>query len=568
MIQHFSNINTPLRSIGRYPKLENQEKRFTKRDWRFVTARSLWDLWSDPHFITTGERTSLNAVEAFDEWEEFALFASHYFLLIASNSLGSNTTENVVAVTSSCSEGFLNSTTINGPPPDNQDLTRNPLDGTNPIIHTSTADHQNKSNRRFGVLYQSSENIFCHHGGYGEQTRLSNADMYTADNSTYVHDPPPPSVMDARMCHTVTSFPKEPGTEYTDHLIVGGRSSPYHALGDCWFQRKHIWERVEDLPTPLYRHCAASVTDTNGNKGVLVYGGKSSNGIVMNDFLLWREDRGWIKLKCTKNNFTPRFGAAMCSYGEACGLLLGGMVEDGTILPESWRWNIDFSTEPPEVVVNAQFQKSTKLQESLCRFGACLTPSPTCLYLVGGISSKGILPDAYNIVGISSSDPCQIRTMQAHIHSDIPPPLLIGHSSIWDGGGLVTVGGGAVCFSFGNHSNIGAWKVFPEAPEAWQTQNNPWVLINQLDWPGTEESPEKRTRLTLQRKNFEGVSSQSMSIPSPVRRERIHKASAFRSLVYHSEPVVIEGLMLGSCCTTWTPEYLKRKVGHSREVRH
>ncbi|MCJ1246499.1 tRNA methyltransferase ppm2 [Trapelia coarctata] len=563
MMVHFNSLSTPLRSIYRYPQLKDQERRFTDREWRSATARSLWDLWSDPHFITAREKISLNSIEAFDEWEEFALFASHYFLLVASNTVRGNAVKNCMEIISLGSTDSLTSTTFNGSPSGGQEPTRISIGGSNSPGQTSTVEYRNKPNRRFGVLYQSSEDNFCHHGGYGEQGRVKNADMYVANHFTFLYDPPPPPVLDARMCHTVTTFPQQPGTDYTNRLIVGGRSSPYHALGDCWFQRNRVWERAQELPQPLYRHCATLVTDANGDKAVLIYGGKSSNGVVMNDFLLWRYDSGWTKLKCTENRLTPRFGAAMSSDGVACGLLLGGMAEDGTIVPEFWRWYIDFSAETPEVEVTAHFHKSAALQQLICRFGTCLTPAPCCLYLVGGISRSGILPHEYSIVKILSSDPFDIEPAYAQPNLGIPAFLLIGHSSIWDADGLVIVGGGAVCFSFGNHSNNGAWKVFPGN---WQNLHNPWTLIDQRDRSITEEPPQKQAKLTLNQKSSEVVVNQSGPTLSPVRRECMNRTTTFRDLVYHSEPVVIERLKLESCSTSWTTEYLKRKIGRDREV--
>lgn len=562
MIQHFNSLSTPLKSIDSYPELKNQEKRFTDREWRSATARSLWDLWSDPRFITARERTSLNSVEAFDEWEEFALFASHYFLLVASNTARGNTIENLMEATSLCSTDSFTCTATNGCASGVLDLAHIPQTETNADVLISVANRSIKSSRRFGVLYQSSDGNFCHHGGYGEQARLKSTNVYVANNSTFLHDPPPPSVLDARMCHTITSFPQKSGTGYTERLLVGGRSSPHHALGDCWFQRKHIWERVEDLPTPLYRHCATSVTDANGNKGVLIYGGRSNNGMVMNDWFLWRDVCGWTKLVCGENRLTPRFGAVVSSDAISSGLLIGGMAEDGTILPEIWRWSIDFTAENPGVKITAHVHESTALQQSICRFGACLSPSPTCLYLVGGISRAGILPDGYNVAEILSSDPFHIRPVRTQQDLVIQAPLLIGHSSIWDGDGLVTVGGGAVCFSFGNHSNTGVWKVL----RGGRTIHNPWKLTDQQAQPDMKEPPQKRAKMAPKPKNGEVGSPLYDPNPSPVAREHVNMLSSFVRLMNKSEPAVMEGLELGSCTRSWTTEYLKRKIGRDREV--
>lgn len=43
-------------------------------------------MWNDPAIVSVDQRLALNNMEPFDEWEEFVLFGSHYFLLIANRS--------------------------------------------------------------------------------------------------------------------------------------------------------------------------------------------------------------------------------------------------------------------------------------------------------------------------------------------------------------------------------------------------------------------------------------------------------------------------------------------------
>ena len=71
MVNHFTKLNSPLKSALRYPLLEDQCKRFEGTGWASITANSLWSLWSDEFFLDDNERKALEAVEPFDEWEEF-----------------------------------------------------------------------------------------------------------------------------------------------------------------------------------------------------------------------------------------------------------------------------------------------------------------------------------------------------------------------------------------------------------------------------------------------------------------------------------------------------------------
>ena len=92
MIEHFEKLRTPLRCLVKYSKLQDQQRRFLRYEWSSVNVKSLWDCWLDPSIISITQRQALDQAEPFDEWEEFILFASHYFLLVASTSLQRDST--------------------------------------------------------------------------------------------------------------------------------------------------------------------------------------------------------------------------------------------------------------------------------------------------------------------------------------------------------------------------------------------------------------------------------------------------------------------------------------------
>lgn len=89
MLDHFAK-QAPLKSISKYPSLQCQKERFLKGGWTRAYARNLWSIWQDPMFLTDDDRNSLDSVEPFDEWEELALFAGHYFLLVAGSKSASD----------------------------------------------------------------------------------------------------------------------------------------------------------------------------------------------------------------------------------------------------------------------------------------------------------------------------------------------------------------------------------------------------------------------------------------------------------------------------------------------
>lgn len=87
MLAHFEKLRTPLRAIGR---MDQMKDRFAAAGFPEpgIDIRTLWELWSDPTFLSAEQRRALDRVEPFDEWEEFALFGSHYFLLVAEKEPG------------------------------------------------------------------------------------------------------------------------------------------------------------------------------------------------------------------------------------------------------------------------------------------------------------------------------------------------------------------------------------------------------------------------------------------------------------------------------------------------
>jgi tRNA wybutosine-synthesizing protein 4 len=86
MLAHFKKLHASIYAIERYLSLEQQSARFLESGWSGLEiARNLWDLWSDDAFTPPSLRRKLDTIEPFDEWEEFALFGGHYFLLVASN---------------------------------------------------------------------------------------------------------------------------------------------------------------------------------------------------------------------------------------------------------------------------------------------------------------------------------------------------------------------------------------------------------------------------------------------------------------------------------------------------
>ena len=544
-------MQTPLQSIRKYPTLADHHRRFRDAGWPSATARSLWDLWIDPLFLSSTQRIALNIIEPFDEWEEFALFASHYFLLVASQ-------------TSTPKRSFNEEHSAAGP---SSQLV--PVPVCLPFIIPPPSlkprfENISKSSvqRRFGAILQISDHMIGHHGGYGRQSRLNSTDMYISDVANPAEASLPPPAVEPRMCHTITVF------EDDRCLLVGGRKSPDCALSDCWLYKGGTWRRAADIPTPLYRHCATTVTLDAAGQSVLIYGGKSTAGKIINDWYLWHNSRGWTKVKATGAQIRPRFGAVMASIDTVHGLLFGGMAEDGTILTEVWKWSIHDAETGPHI----KFASSDRLAGPLagclsiiCRFGACLTWSSAGLFLIGGISNHS-LPQRLGTIRL-----CQNTSLRNHETTILNPypidvtikghlPLLVGHSVIASGDSIVIAGGGAVCFSFGTYWNQYIWAFQMQGDD----QTLTWTLHSKPGLISRADLPEGHAHGVLP---FTTSYNRENDAAKEIARFRVVVAKDFEQIMSNATPAIIEGLDLGSCVTGWTLDYLESKIGPNRSVR-
>ena len=539
MIRHFKNLQTPLQSIHQYPELVDQERRFLGARWSSVTARSLWDLWSDELFVSPDRRLALDRVEPFDEWEEFALFASHYFLLLAARTSSSNET----------SPSFLGQS---------QDSTFPTSPAEVPVTLTCAA-FPSSHKRRFGALAPLSRHSFGYHGGLGLQTRLNKINVYTLSgtgpsdsaNVTAVEEKCKQlESIEPRMCHTIAY-------DHLSFLVAGGRASPDHAFQDCWLSSINHWQRIEDLPVPLYRHCATKVVLEDSRSpesdAFLIYGGKTRAGDVSDQWLLWRKSFGWVKLPIMGDHLSPRFGAAIQETGIRKGIMLGGMTNNGKILSEAYEWTIFGDPLALTIFVSRMRFAQPSVECLIGRMGATLTNSMLGVWLVGGIAEK-LIPQSMEIIMLvqESTNDCQksIWNWAPVSFRTTERPLLIGHSTFASSDSVAVLGGGAVCFSFGTF-----W-------------NENILSISQRDQdprPFDEVNAKEPKRTPRQRSAAEILIPLNPRVT--VRRDdSIQTSLDFENILNDGRPVIMPGMPIGLCATDWTLPNLVAKIGGHRAV--
>ncbi|KAJ5279392.1 LCM-domain-containing protein [Penicillium angulare] len=554
MMTHFNKLRAPLFSIHEFPSLAEQEQRFRNAGWPQAKARTLWDLWSDSTFLSDSLRNGLDAYEAFDEWEEFALFASHYFLLVASNNPES----------SEGTENILNTTENLGTPNISSKFVLRP--------HCPV---EKRGRRRYGALVPGGKDneSLSYHGGQGEQTRLSSTDIYTPENVGESKSIPPSRDIPTRMCHTITSL-----DDTTDScILIGGRTSPATPLNDCWLRRDNTWQQVHPLPEPRFRHNATNILI--GEQGsVLVYGGKGNENTILDSWLLWnhKDEQGWQKVKTVGSNPEARFGASFTRITDSFGVLSGGIGSNGTILEDFWTWSLSRCDDGSLQVELVDLTQSVKKSSPHCfpylsRFGATANASSMGLVFAGGIIPRQLIPANMEILLLDTDEILELSKMTKPCSETLisaiglgpaftgPRPLLTGHvANTINSDKLLILGGGAVCFSFGTFWTEGTWTLQPQE----STIDNSWTLVvpkKEAPSTTTTTSPPSANKA---RRLVNKKSKKIVQIP----RARIESAAQFQQILAGGKPVVIEKSDIGPCTDLWTKEYLTNSVGPDRKV--
>ncbi|KAG9232208.1 hypothetical protein BJ875DRAFT_467488 [Amylocarpus encephaloides] len=552
MLAHFNKLNTSLGAVHKYPTAEAQRQRFLSLGWETVSVRNLWELWSAEDFLTPSDRTCLDAIEPFDEWEEFAIFACHYFLLVADNHRAC------------LEEQIERPNQANETPDDIMTNSTNVLE-TQAVFSAHPKGH---GFTRFAAALplrgpdrsQPRAGTFA---GMGLKTRIDTCDVYgmSSDNilnhefsfSQSVSNPT------SRMCHTITDMGD------SGALLVGGRTSPTSTMADCWLYHKWLgmWERVDDLPQPLCRHQAVYL----GRGCTLISTGRTDSRLVSKDFLVWSRKLGWVRCHLADFQIPPETYGSIFAVRETDvssesfrrGFIAGGMTVNGVIQEGSWFWEIEeFAGTCPEL----RFRSLPNRPLGLSRFGACVVNYQHQTLVIGGVAKNRLLDADYEILALTfgpSNILSEVSAVCLNWNSTIPRPLFIGMTAIQTDCGILIVGGSAVCFSFGTYWNKGAYSIKLLAPgETPKPDLRVWSYL--------------QTHTTSLSKPKTVIASDSLQTPRAfheplqIRRVKVRNPGEFQTIIRDGRPIILEGLDLGKCIEAWTPDGLKEKIGPSREV--
>lgn len=427
MLAHFQKLNSPLRSIGKYPTLASQIVRFHKSGWKFVTACDLNEAWRK--LVSDADKDYIDSVEPFDEYEEFVLFGQHYLLLtakvVASLEGPATALDTFGANRVDIGTSFL----LNGLGSHEVDFL--PLNGSNSKRKTT--------GRKFSAACGINEETIICFGGLDNRCRLSTAQILkSAPGSKFLPLSPQGGVPSARMCHSFTQLGNGQA------LMVGGREGPRNPLSDCWLYSQIGWERVQDLPCGgRYRHCSASFI-VDGEPCVIISGGKGVGNSLHPSWLIWRQHVGWQPLDTDVGlSPEPRFSANMvCFLGSKSGFVGGGFNARGSICSDIWSWKYE-----SDHILFERWEVPEHICGLIARAGAQTTAiSEETAVIVGGVCNNTNLAGGSILVVNHRSR--EIRSREISWGSDAVPQLLVGFSCVLRGNQLLIIGGGAVIFRY------------------------------------------------------------------------------------------------------------------------
>ncbi|XP_034615095.1 tRNA wybutosine-synthesizing protein 4 [Trachemys scripta elegans] len=442
MQQHFSQLNSVLHALAQYPDCEAQRRRFLQRGWAKCSVLDMNEFYAS--FIPEDERRRVQALEPFDEYEEWHLKCSHYFILAASKGKELGWTPL-----------FSKMPAFSADDP--------PRVAGSISASVCSIDCEIAGLRRYGhhsVLIKP--HVILTTGGFGEQDgrhhRLRDFHVLVRHEDNWrvgsVRMEKSGNAWGGRLFHTVTCV------SGSQALAVGGRMSPTNAdLGILWLRFPESMtasdpdcvvvelvspQPAEDLASSRWRHTTTEVM-CQGQKYLFIYGGRSAVQPVLGDwYFLYLEEFSCRRIPVGGPVPEGRHSHSACSW-DGGALIAGGLGAAGQPLNSvlflrptgsGFQWQ-DVETHPPFI---PRYSHTAHVHDGK-------------LLLVGGVWLHSASVPGVTVIDLMTgfSLDYQIDTVSLKW-----PLMLHNHSSIFlpDKRELLLIGGGGNCFSFGTHLNL------------------------------------------------------------------------------------------------------------------
>ncbi|NXN15922.1 TYW4 protein, partial [Indicator maculatus] len=443
MQQHFARRGSALRSLAQYPDCGTQCSRFLARGWSECSAMDMNQFFTC--CTPEHEQQRVQALEPFDEYEEWHLKCSHYFVLAASKGMEPPWTPLLSAAP------CLAAPVGCGPT----------LSGSVPAACAMNSAVPGL--RRFGhrsVLVQPG--VVLTTGGFGQEEgqhrRARSCQLLLrcggrwAAGSVRMQS----SRWDGRLYHTVSCVARGLA------LVVGGRTSPSSAsLGMLWLKFPEscsAWDPA-DISVELvslqpsveaaalrWRHSATQVTFQGESQQYLfLFGGRSATQPVLGDWhFLHTQELSCSVIPVEGPAPEGRHSHSACSWKGGV-LVAGGLgaAEQplGSLcfleqLEGGFRWQV-LETKPPLV---PRYSHTAHVHHGR-------------LLLVGGVWLCLSPAPGVTVVDLATGLSLDYAIGTEHLEW---PLMLHNHSSVLlpEEEELLLIGGGGNCFSFGTHLNL------------------------------------------------------------------------------------------------------------------
>jgi tRNA wybutosine-synthesizing protein 4 len=486
----------------------------------------------------------LDAVEPFDEWEGLALWGAHSVLLLAA-------TKDAHTTSRTWFKELIPSIAMDETP---QSARVKVQIGTTPLprLHRRTQ----------GAMYQPQADVLVHYGGTTFDSRQGSGDIYCSSECKPAKVSLPPNSLNYA---TITS------TGSNSFLLVGGRTSPSRASSACFLYEDGDWTPVAELVPGRYRHSAAQVS-VNGRDGVLVFGGKTSDGTVLNTWSLFINNE-WHDLFIAGDVPPPLFGAALIATTLMQGLLAGGLNQNGRLQSNSstvgfWHWIIDENSDRLFRVRTTSvpcFHPNESSSSSVARFGATAVNTVSGVLLIGGIGPQGPLRPEEETILLKLDG--TVVPHEPVLHGTEALPMFIGHNVMKTADDdIIVAGGGMVCFSHGVFWNDSIHHLTFGNTNA--KTGGTWNLVTD----GSKSSdvvPHAPDRKAYKQILAQGLAATSNEPTKPLAGAPLQRLSTLAAIGKHisrstSRPFVLEGLNLGPCTEQWSSDGLKARVGRDK----
>ncbi|XP_047111100.1 tRNA wybutosine-synthesizing protein 4-like isoform X4 [Schistocerca piceifrons] len=275
MKHHFESLGSPLLSLNKYPDFDLQIRRYKEHGWSACASMSAYEALK--LLTEEGKVNNVVRLEPFDEFESWHLMCCHYTLTIAS-------------------QGVLENWFSDDRKKESINMSQNLLRySEDNALHWSVLPVQGRIPERFGhASGRLDEHRIALVGGFGksysqEHSRLSeisivNTTDFTVQHVT-LHSPLPKGDSSLAAMHS-TCIPLHNGRL----LIIGGRTSPTRPVNtkpvilSVWNKDVEVLDLIG--PCPRWRHTATLIGSESTTQLILLFGGRTSNLIVLND--LWQ----------------------------------------------------------------------------------------------------------------------------------------------------------------------------------------------------------------------------------------------------------------------------------------